>query len=138
MTNSFYDPDCGANLFKSSPVYQFDHKPTAAIISAVKSGTLVDMVGNIMGEVEGAKAGEVDLKAFEAQVRANVETEIRAQLDSEYKAKMEVEVEKIKAELKAEYEAELAKATPVVEEVKAEEKVEDVADATKTAAAKKK
>lgn len=45
--NSFYDPESGCNLFKSSPVFAFNHPPTADIKSAVKGGRLVDVNGNI-------------------------------------------------------------------------------------------
>jgi hypothetical protein len=123
MANSFYDPDCGANLFKSSPVYQFNHKPTQSIVSAIKGGSLVDLVGNIVGEVEAVSTGAVDTKAIEAQVRANVEAEIKAKLEAEYKAKLEAEVAKVKAEAK--------------EEVK-EEKVEEVVEEKETKAASNK
>lgn len=116
MTNSFYDPDCGANLFKSSPVYQFNHQPTIAIKDAVKSGALIDIVGNILG-VEDAKAGEVDLKAFEAQVRANVEKELTA--------KHEAEIEK----LKADHAAEIEKLKTVAPAEKADAKSEKVEEA---------
>ena len=50
MANSFYDPDCRCNLFKSTPVYHFNHPPTMTIKEAVKHGRLIDLVGNILDE----------------------------------------------------------------------------------------
>lgn len=133
MTNSFYDPDCGANLFKSSPIYQFNHRPTPNIVSAVKSGTLIDIVGNVLSEVEAVSNGDVNIKAIEDQVRANVEKELGAKHEAEI------------AKLKAEHEAEIAKlkaAIPApaqkVEEVKTEENVEEVADDKEAKNSKKK
>ena len=122
MANSFYDPDCGANLFKSSPVYQFNHKITPSILSGVKSGTLIDIVGNIIADVEGVTKGAVDVAAVEAQVRANVETEI-----AKIKADHEAEI----AKLKAEHDAAIAKLTTTPAKELVEEAVEEVKE-TKT------
>lgn len=47
LANSFYDPECAANLFRSTPCYFFNHKPTKAIINGVLGGKLIDLKGNI-------------------------------------------------------------------------------------------
>lgn len=125
MTNSFYDPDCGANLFKSSPVYQFNHKPTQNIIDGVKGGSLIDITGNILEGEIGTANGEVDLKAFEAEVTARV----KAEMEKEHAKTVQVLQNQI---------AELA-ATQVQEEKPAEaEVVEEVAETTTKATGKKK
>lgn len=110
--NSFFDPQCGANLFKSSPIYQFNHKPTDRILNAVKSGRLIDIKRNTT-EVEVS----VDTKKLEADITAKVELEMRAKLDEEYKAKLDEAI------------AEATTIQPTIEVpvTKVEEKVEEKA-----------
>lgn len=50
LKNSFFDPESGCNLFRSTPVYAFNHPPTRYIKDGVKYGSLVDLVGNVLGE----------------------------------------------------------------------------------------
>jgi len=48
MVNSFFDPQSGCNLFRSTPIYAFDHVPTMNIKTGVKHGTLIDLIGNVL------------------------------------------------------------------------------------------
>lgn len=52
LQNSFFDPESGCNLFRSTPVYAFNHKPTRNLKDGVKLGSLIDMVGNILSDQE--------------------------------------------------------------------------------------
>lgn len=70
LTNSFYDAECKANLFKSTPYYFFNHKPTKAILNGVANGRLIDMRGNIEAELKGEAAVTVVDEKMKAQVTA--------------------------------------------------------------------
>lgn len=92
LANSFYDPECGANLFKSVPIYQFNHKPTRTIKESVASGRLIDLVGNILDEEAGSNTVNVD--KIRADVRAELEPIIKAELEPVIRAEVEKELQK--------------------------------------------
>ena len=86
LTNSFYDADSKANLFKNTPYYFFNHKPTLAIINGVKNGRLIDLKNNILEDKAGTETG--------------VSKEQVAQMQKAYEAKIEeltAEIERLKA-----------------------------------------
>lgn len=111
--NSFFDPESGANLFKSSPVYRFRHKPTKVIMDAVASGRLYD--------INGTLSKTNDDSADMSKVRADIEKEIRPQLEKEIRAELEKEI-------RAEIEAENSKASKTAKAKTTKAKADKEAD----------
>ena len=107
---SFYDPYSGCNLFLKTPYYFFNHKPTKAIITGLKSGKLIDVKGNISLNEQGVKveASNVDIEALKTQIRKEIESEVRAELaaqadvDSKAEATSKAKVKKAKEDSKEE------------------------------------
>lgn len=103
MANSFYDPECRANLFKGSPYYYFNHQPTRAILTALRGGKLVDIKGNISLEkaTNGtSKAASVDMAKIEAEITAKLTGKITAEVEADIKAEMNAEIETLQVENK--------------------------------------
>ena len=101
LANSFYDAESKANLFKSTPYYFFNHKPTKAIINAVAGGKLIDMKGNIEAELNGTsatsavqdeklKAANAALEKENQALRAQI-VELQERLDATSKAEATAE-----------------------------------------------
>lgn len=110
LTNSFYDLESKANLFKSMPYYFFNHQPTNAILNGVNSGRLIDLKGNI--KESESKTASVDNAQVELLAKEN------EALASE-NARLKVELEAIKAEnVKLAKEVEDAKSAKETEDAK--------------------
>ena len=50
---SFYDPESKCNLFMNHRVFGFDMDPTPNILMAMRTGTLIDVNGNIKDNITG-------------------------------------------------------------------------------------
>ena len=78
---SFYDPESKCNLFMNHKVFGFNTEPTANIMKALKTGTLVDLKGTITDNVSASATSDEILGILKQLIQTLSEHDIDGILD---------------------------------------------------------